>query len=187
MVQFKQPCDIMALLLFFFVCVFFFVFFSRTDRFFNLSCHLFSYPLSLKQTSSFTKFIFLLDFFKKLREGKNHFFLLLSLCRSRQILGYVCRSIKGSQLTPHVQVRLTCLPSKIHVFLFNQISCLQSVVCEYSIIFIYLHVCLCKSPCSDVFSGVFFYFKFQRALERERERENIYIYIYIYIYIQAAL
>ena len=43
---------------FFFVCVFFFVFSSRTDRFFNLSCHLFSYPLSLKQTSSFTKIIF---------------------------------------------------------------------------------------------------------------------------------
>ena len=140
---------------FFFLCVFFFVFFSRTDRFFNLSCHLFSYPLSLKQTSSFTKFIFLLDFLKKLREKKS-FLLALSLCRSRQILGYVCRSIKGSHLTPHVQVRLTCLPSKIHVFLFNQISCLQSVVCEYSIIFIYLHVSLCKSPCSDVFSGVFF-------------------------------
>ena len=95
-------------------------------------------------------------FSKKLREGKKSFLLALSLCRSRQILGYVCRSIKGSQLTPHVQVRLTCLPSKIHVFLFNQISCLQSVVCEYSIIFIYLHVSLCKSPCGDVFSGVFF-------------------------------
>ena len=141
---------------FFCVCVFFFVFFSRTDRFFNLSCHLFSYPLSLKQTSSFTKFIFLLDFLKKIKRGKKSFLLALSLCRSRQILGYVCRSIKGSQLTPHVQVRLTCLPSKIHVFLFNQISCLQSVVCEYSNIFIYLHVSLCKSPCSDVFSGVFF-------------------------------
>ena len=145
-----------GIIIIFFVSVYFFVFFSRTDRFFNLSCHLFSYPLSLKQTSSFTKFIFLLDLLKKLREGKKSFLLALSLCRSRQILGYVCRSIKGSQLTPHVQVRLTCLPSKIHVFLFNQISCLQSVVCEYSIIFIYLHVSLCKSPCSDVFSGFFF-------------------------------
>ena len=130
--------------------MFFFVFFSRTDRFFNLSCHLFSYPLSLKQTSSFTKFIFLLDFLKKIKRGKKSFLLALSLCRS----------IKGSQLTPHVQVRLTCLPSKIHVFLFNQISCLQSVVCEYSIIFIYLHVSLCKSPCGDVFSGVFFTFQY---------------------------
>ena len=146
--------------------------------FFNLSCHLFSYPLSLKQTSSFTKIIFLLDFLKKLREGKNHFFLLC-LCRSRQILGYVCRSIKGSQLTPHVQVRLTCLPSKIHVFLFNQISCLQSVVCEYSIIFIYLHISLCKSPCNDVFSG-FFLLQISKSI-RTREREYIYIYIYIYI------
>ena len=36
-----------------------------------------------------------------------------------------------SQLTPYVQVRLTCLPSNIHVFLFKQISCLQGVVCEY--------------------------------------------------------
>ena len=27
--------------------------------------------------------------------------------------------IKGSQLTPHVQVRLTCLSSNIHVFLFQ--------------------------------------------------------------------
>ena len=32
-------------------------------------------------------------------------------------------------------MRLTCLPSIIHVFLFKQISCLQSVVCEYSVIF----------------------------------------------------
>ena len=61
---FKQLCDIIALLLFF-LCAFFFVFSSRTDRFFNLSCHLFSYPLSLKQTSSFTKIIFFLDFLKK--------------------------------------------------------------------------------------------------------------------------
>ena len=171
-----------------FLCVFFFVFFSRTDRFFNLSCHLFSYPLSLKQTSSFTKIIFLLDFLKKIKKGKKSFLLALSLCRSRQILGYVCRSIKGSQLTPHVQVRLTCLSFKIHVFLFNQISCLQSVVCEYSIIFIYLHVSLCKSPCSDVFSGVFLLqiSKSIRMRERERERVSIYIYIgliYIYIYI----
>ena len=132
MVQFMQPCDIMALLFFFFF-VFFFVFSSRTGRFFNLSCHLFSYPLSLKQTSSFTKiiFFFFLDFPKKLREGKKSFVPSLSLCRSRQILGCVCRPIKGSQLTPYVQVRLTCLPSNIHVFLFKQISCLQGIVCEY--------------------------------------------------------
>ena len=128
LVQFKQPCDIMALLLFFFVCFFFFVFFSRTDRFFNLSCHLFSYPLSLKQTSSFTKIIFFFGFSQKIKRGKKSFVPSLSLCRSRQILGYVCRPIKGSQLTPYVQVRLTCLPSNIHVFLFKQISCLQGVV-----------------------------------------------------------
>ena len=142
--------------------------------FFNLSCHLFSYPLSLKQTSSFTKTIFLLDFLKKLREGKKSFLLALSLCRSRQILGYVFRSIKCSPLIPHVQVRLTCLPSKIHVFLFNQISCLQSVVCEYSIIFIRTRER-----------------ERERKRERERERERIYIYIYIYIvslpYIQVRL
>ena len=126
---------------------------------------------------------FSFGFSQKFKRGKKSFLLALSLCRSRQILGYVCRPIKGSQLTPYVQVRLTCLPSKIHVFLFNQISCPQSVVFEYSIIFIYLHVSLCKSPCSDVFSGFFLLqFKFQRALEREREREYIYIYIYIYIY-----
>ena len=112
-----------------FLSVFFFVFSSRTDRFFNLSCHLFSYPFCLKQTFSFTKIIFF--FSKKLGEGKNSSVLALSLCRSRQILGYICRPIKGSQLTPHVQVRLTCLSSNIHVFLFKQISCLQSVVCEY--------------------------------------------------------
>ena len=134
----------------------------------------------LKTNFIFHKIHFSFGFSQKIKRGKKSFLLDLSLCRSRQILGYVCRSIKGSQLTPHVQVRLTCLPSKIHVFLFNQISCLQSVVCEYSIIFIYLHVSLCKSQCSDVFSGFFFYFKFQRALERERERENIYIYIYIF-------
>ena len=103
-----------------FLSVFFFVFSSRTDRFFNLSCHLFSYPFCLKQTFSFTKIIFL-------GEVKKSSVLALSLCRSRQILGYICRPIKG---TPHVQVRLTC-SSNIHVFLFKQISCLQSVVCEY--------------------------------------------------------
>ena len=117
----------------FFFCVFFFVFSSRTDRFFNLSCHLFSYPLSLKQTSSFTKiiFFFFFGFSQKIKRGKKSFVPSLSLCRSRQILGYVCRPIKGSQLTPYVQVRLTCLPSNIHVFLFKQISYLQGVVCEY--------------------------------------------------------
>ena len=57
----------MALLLFF-LCVFFFVFFSRTDRFFNLSCHLFSYPLSLKQTSSFRKIFFFFWIFSKNKE-----------------------------------------------------------------------------------------------------------------------
>ena len=145
----------------------------------------------LKTNFIFHKIIFLLDFLQNLGEVKKSSVLALSLCRSRQILGYICRPIKRSQLTPHVQVRLTCLPSKIHVFLFNQISCLQSVVCEYSIIFIYLHVSLCKSPCSDVFS-VFFLLQISKSIrtrerERERERESIYIYIYIYIYIQAAL
>ena len=115
---------------YFFLCVLFFVFSSRTDRFFNLSCHLFSYPLSLKQTSSFTKIIFF-GFSLKIKRGKKSFVPSLSLCMSRQILGYVCRPIKGSQLTPYVQVRLTCLLCNIHVFLFKQISCLQSVVCEY--------------------------------------------------------
>ena len=97
LVQFKQPCDIMALLLFFFffVGVFFFVFSSRTDRFFNLSCHLFSYPLSLKQTSSFTKIIFFFfGFSQKIKRGKKSFVASLSLCRPRRILGYVCRPIK---------------------------------------------------------------------------------------------
>ena len=112
-----------------FLSMYFFVFSSRTDRFFNLSCHLFSYPFCLKQTFSFIKNHFL--FLQKLGEGKKSSVLALSLCRSRQILGYICRPIKGSQLTPHVQVRLICLSSNIHVFLFKQISCLQSVVCEY--------------------------------------------------------
>ena len=112
-----------------FLSVFFFVFSSRTDRFFNLSCHLFSYPFCLKINFLFHKNHFL--FLQKLGEGKKSSVLALSLCRSRQVLGYICRPIKGSQLTPHVQVRLTCLSSNIHVFLFKQISCLQSVVCEY--------------------------------------------------------
>ena len=54
----------------FFVVVFL-RFLSRTDRFFNLSCHLFSDPFCLKQTSSFTKIIFFFFFFlKKIRRGK---------------------------------------------------------------------------------------------------------------------
>ena len=76
-------------------------------------------------------FFFFFGFSQKIKRGKKSFVPSLNLCRSRQILGYVCRPIKGSQLTPYVQVRLTCLPSNIHVFLFKQISCLQGVVCEY--------------------------------------------------------
>ena len=130
------------------------------------------------------KNLFFLDFLKKKKkkkigEGKKSF-VPACLCRSRQILGYVCRPIKGSQLTHHVQLRLTCLPSNSYVFLFKQISCLQSVVCEYSVIFIYLHLSLCKSPCSDVFSGFIYSSKFK---EGENERERVYMYIYIYIYI----
>ena len=74
---------------------------------------------------------FFFSFSPKFRRGKKSFVLSLSLCRSRQILGYICRPIKGSQLTPHVQVRLRCLPCNIHIFLFKQVSCLQNVVCEY--------------------------------------------------------
>ena len=124
MVQFKQPCDIMALLLFFCVC---FSSFSPVGQT-GFSIFLFLFFL-LKTNFPFHKNHFL--FLQKLGEGKKSSVLAFSLCRSRQILGYICRPIKGSQLTPHVQVRLTCLSSNIHVFLFKQISCLQSVVCEY--------------------------------------------------------
>ena len=89
----------------------------------------------LKTNFIFHRNHFLGDFLQKLGEEKKHFVLALSLCRSRQTLGYICRPIKGSQLTPHVQVRLTCLPCTIHIFLFKQISCLQSVVCEYILLF----------------------------------------------------
>ena len=118
---------------YFFLCVFFFVFFSRTDRFFNLSCHLFSYPLSLKQTSSFTKIIFF--FFWIFSKNKEREKIICSFFKSfagqDKFWATFVDPIKGSQLTPYVQVRLTCLPSNIHVFLFKQISCLQGVVCEY--------------------------------------------------------
>ena len=79
---FKQICDIIALLLFF-LCVFFFVFSSRTDRFFNLSCHLFSYPLSLKQTSSFTKIIFF--FFWIFSKNKEREKIICSFFKSLQV------------------------------------------------------------------------------------------------------
>ena len=128
MVQFKQPCDIIALLSF--LSVYFFVFSRQTDRqvFQSFMSSLFLSFL-LKTNFLFHKKSFL--FLQKLGEGKKSSVLALSLCRSRQILGYICRPTKGSQLTPHVQVRLICLSSNIHVFLFKQISCLQSVVCEY--------------------------------------------------------
>ena len=127
MVQFKQPCDIIALLSFF---KYVFLRFLQLDRqvFQSFMSSLFLSFL-LKTNFPFHKNHFL--FLQKLGEGKKSSVLALSLCRSRQILGYICRPIKGSQLTPHVQVRLTCLSSNIHVFLFKQISCLQSVVCEY--------------------------------------------------------
>ena len=130
MVQFKQPCDIIALLSFLCVCFSSFSPVGQTGFFFQSFMHLFSYPICLKQTSSFTKIIFS-GFSPKIRRGKKIICSCLSLCRSRQILGCICRPIKGSQLTPHVEVRLTCFPSNIYVFLFKQISCLQSVVCEY--------------------------------------------------------
>ena len=139
MVQFKQPSDIIAILLFFCVC--FSSFFPVGQTGFSIF-HVISFSiLSAENKLHLTKkslFFFFFFFFggeggvsQKIRRGeKNHLFLLC-LCRSRQILGYVCRPIKGSQLTPYCQVRLTCLPSNIHVFLFKQISCLLSVVCEY--------------------------------------------------------
>ena len=58
-------------------------------------------------------------FLQKLGEGKKSSVLALSLCRSRQILGYICRPIKGSQLTPHVQVDL-------HVYLLKFMSFFSS-------------------------------------------------------------
>ena len=85
----------------------------------------------LKTNFIFHKNNFFGGFSPKIRRGGKSFVLALSLCRSRQILGFICRRIKGSQLTPHVQVRLTFLPCTIHIFLFKQISCLQSVICEY--------------------------------------------------------
>ena len=127
MVQFKQPCDIIALLSF--LSVFFFVFSSRIDRFFKSFMSSLFLSFLLKTNFPFHKNHFL--FLHKLGEGKKSSVLALSLCRSRPILGYICRPIKGSQLTPHVQVRLACLSSNIHVFLFKRVSCLQSVVCEY--------------------------------------------------------
>ena len=115
-----------------FLCLFFFVFFSRTDRFFQSFMSSLFLSFLLKTNFIFHKNLFFFDFHQKLGEGgKKSFLLALSLCRSRQILDCICRPIEDSQLTPHVEVRLTCLPSNIHVFLFKQISCLQSVVCEY--------------------------------------------------------
>ena len=117
--------------LFLCVCVFF-LFFSPVRLAGFSIFHIISFiilsaqnKLHLSQKSCFG------GFSPKIRRGKKSFVLALSLCRSRQILGYICRPIKGSQLTPHIQVRLTFLPCTIHVFLFKQISCLQSVVCEY--------------------------------------------------------
>ena len=130
MVQLKQPCDIIALLSFFCVCVF--LYFLQYDRqvFQSFISSLFLSFL-LKTNFIFHKNHFFGDFLQKLGEGKKSIVLALSLCKSRQILGYICRPIKGSQLTPHIQVRLTFLPCTIHIFLFKLISCLQSVVCEY--------------------------------------------------------
>ena len=121
---------------FFFVCVFFFVFSSRDRQVFQSFMSSLFLSSQLKTNFIFHKNLFFFFFFfwifsKKIKRGKKSFVPSLSLCRSRQILGYVCRPIKGSQLTPYVQVRLTCLPSNIHVFLFKQISCLQGVVWEY--------------------------------------------------------
>ena len=126
-----QPCDIMALLIFFF-CVCVFLRFLQQDRqvFQSFMPSLFL-SSQLKTNFIFHKNHFFFGFSQKIKRGEKSFVSSLSLCSSRQILGYVCRPIKGSQLTPYVQVRLTCLPSSIHVFLFKQISCLQGVVCEY--------------------------------------------------------
>ena len=118
-----------CIIIFFFLCVcFFFIFSSTIGGFFNLSYHLFSYPFCPKTNFIFHKNHFFGDFLKKKKKEREK---TICSCRSRQILGYICRPIKSSQLTPHVQVRLTFLPCIIQIFLFKQISCLQSVVYEY--------------------------------------------------------
>ena len=118
--------------LFCFFRLFFFSLFSSVRQAGFSIFHIISFLiLSAQNKLHLSQKSFLGGFSPKISRGKKSFVLALSLCRSRQILGYICRPIKGSQLTPHVQVRLTFLPFTIHIFLFKQISCLQSVVCEY--------------------------------------------------------
>ena len=128
MVQLKQPYDIIALLSFVFLFLYFLLYDRQVFQSFISSLFL---SFLLKTDFIFHKNHFLGGFSPKIRRGKKSFVLALSLCRSRQIFGYICRPIKRSQLTPHVQARLTFLPCSIFIFLFKQISCLQSVVCEY--------------------------------------------------------
>ena len=136
--------------LFFCVCVF--LYFLQFDTHFFFQSFISSLFLSflLKTNFIFHKNIFFFffgggggNFLQKLGEGKKSFVLALSLCRSSKILGYICRHIKGSQLTPHVQVRLTFLPCTIHTFLFKQISCLEGVVCEYIPLYYVFFFLLC--------------------------------------------
>ena len=110
-----------------------FLYFLQCDRrIFQSFISYFFLSFLLKTNFIFHKNHFWGEFLQKLGEGgEKNICSCLSLCRSRQILGYICRPIKSSQLTPHVQVRLTFLRCTIHIFLFKQISCLQSVVCEY--------------------------------------------------------
>ena len=127
------------------MCVFFFIFSSTTGGFLNLLYHLFL-VLSAQNKLHLSQKSFFWGFSPKIRSGKKIICLALSLCRSRQILGYICRPIKGSQLTPHVQVRLTFLPCTIHIFLFKQISCPQSVACEYIPLYyglFFFSLCVC--------------------------------------------
>ena len=121
-----------CIIIFFCVCVCFYSLFSPVGQTGFSSFHVISFLiLSAQNKLHLSQKYFFFAFSPKIRRGKKSFVLSLILCRSRQILGYICRPIKCSQLTPHIQVRLACLPCNIHIFLFKQISCLQSVVCEY--------------------------------------------------------
>ena len=62
-----------------FLSVFFFVFSSRTDSFFNLSCHLFSYPFCLKKLSLSQKSF---SFSPKIRRGEK---IICSCFKSLQV------------------------------------------------------------------------------------------------------
>ena len=132
--------------------------FLQWDRqvFFNLSCHLFSYPFCLKTNFLFHRKSFFF-FLQKIRRGekKSSVSCFKSLQVKTNFWATFCRPIKGSQLTPNVQVRLICFYLLIFMSFFSskfhvcKVLSVNTFLCVMVLLVFFHYVCfesLCIFP-----------------------------------------